>query len=75
MANDIRPRPRVCRAAPRRPNRRSAAQTRGAVAAAGHLLDLGYTPLFDTPTLQALWAAGHWHLVERLSELTSSEVA
>jgi hypothetical protein len=67
--------PSACRAAPRRrrPERQSAAQVRGAVAAAEHLLDLGYTPLFDAPTLQALWVAGHWRLVERLSALTALE--
>jgi hypothetical protein len=70
----------VCRAAPRRrrsaaprSEHPSAAQLRGAVGAAGHLLDLGLTPLFDTPTIQALWASGHWRLVERLSALTSFE--
>jgi hypothetical protein len=68
---------RVCRAAPRRrrPEQEPAAQIRGAVAAAEHLLDLGYTPLFDPPTLQALWAAGHWRLVERLGALTGRDVA
>jgi hypothetical protein len=65
---------RVCRASPRRrrPEQDPAAQI-GAVAAAEHLLDQGLTPLFDAPTLQALWAAGHWRLVERLSALTALE--
>ena len=73
MANDTTA--RLCRAVPRRrrPEHQSAAQIRGAVAAAEKLLDLGYTPVFDTPTLQALWTAGHWHLLERLSALTSLE--
>jgi hypothetical protein len=66
---------RGCRAAPRRrgPKQEPAAQIRGAVAAAEHLLDQGLTPLFDAPTLQALWVAGHWRLVERLSALTALE--
>jgi hypothetical protein len=66
---------RVCRASPRRrrPEQDPAAQIRGAVAAAEHLLDQGLTPLFDAPMLQALWAAGHWRLVERLGALTALE--
>jgi hypothetical protein len=66
---------RLCRASPRRrrPEQEPAARIRGAVAAAEHLLELGYTPLFDSLTLQALWAAGYWRLVERLSALTALE--
>lgn len=61
------------RPTPHRRGHPSAAQIQGAVAAAEHLLGLGYTPLFNTPTLQALWTAGHWRLVKRLAALTSRE--
>jgi hypothetical protein len=55
---------------PYRPERLSAVQVQAAVDAAEHLLELGYPPLFDFPTLQAMWTAGHWKLVEELQLLT-----
>jgi hypothetical protein len=60
---------------PYRPKRLSEVQVQGAAAAAEHLLELGYPPLFDFPTLQAMWTAGHWELVEQLQLLTGREAA
>ncbi|MGO8772066.1 MAG: hypothetical protein ACLQIK_08400 [Mycobacterium sp.] len=35
-------------------------------AAATHLLDTGYLPIFDLPTLRELWRGGHHQLVDEL---------
>jgi hypothetical protein len=41
-------------------------QLQGAVDAAHHLLDAGYPPIFDVPTLRELWKSGHHQLVDEL---------
>jgi hypothetical protein len=41
-------------------------QAFGAVAAAHHLLGENLTPIFDRPTLVALWRNGHHRLVDRV---------
>jgi hypothetical protein len=64
---------RRCR--PYRPERLSEVQVQAAVDAAEHLLELGYPPLFDFATLQAMWTAGHWKLIEELQLLTGREAA
>jgi hypothetical protein len=38
----------------------------GALQAAHHLRDAGLTPIFDLPTLRALWRSGHHKLVDEL---------
>ncbi|CAN5754770.1 hypothetical protein BH09ACT7_BH09ACT7_32490 [soil metagenome] len=52
---------------PWRPEKLSERQIAGAAAAALHLLDEGYAPLFDVPMLQAMWKAGHHGLAEELA--------
>jgi hypothetical protein len=41
-------------------------QLQGAVAAAHHILAAGCLPIFDLPTLRALWKSGHHQLVDEL---------
>lgn len=41
-------------------------QLQGAVDAAPHILDAGYLPIFDLPTLRELWKSGHHQLVDEL---------
>jgi hypothetical protein len=41
-------------------------QLQGAIAAAHHILGAGYLPIFDLPTLRALWKSGHHQLVDEL---------
>ena len=41
-------------------------QVAGAVAAAHHLRSAGLPPIFDLPTLRALWRPGHHQLVDQL---------
>jgi hypothetical protein len=41
-------------------------QLQGAVDAAHHILEAGYLPIFDVPTLRELWKSGHHQLVDEL---------
>jgi hypothetical protein len=41
-------------------------QLQAAVDAAHHIIDAGYLPIFDVPTLRALWKSGHHELVDEL---------
>ena len=49
-----------------RPEKLSEKEIDGAAAAAAHLLACGYPPVFDLPTLRAMWKAGHHQLVNDL---------
>jgi hypothetical protein len=51
---------------PWRPEKLTEKDIDGAVAAAAHLLADGYVPVFDLPTLRAMWKAGHHQLVDDL---------
>ena len=51
---------------PWRPEKLSEKQIAAAAAAAAHLLDAGYPPVFDIGTLRAMWKAGHHQLVDDL---------
>lgn len=60
---------------PWRPEKLSDKQVAGAVDAAGHLLDLGYPPLFDVDILRAMWRAGHHQLAAECFSYAHREAA